>query len=67
MFLKWVDNAVAKGEIARNEQFLLFPECFLQQTHKNQGLFKKGLNTLFSDDETNYEWELMRDYKLTYK
>ena len=23
------ENTVGKGEIARNEQFLLFPECFL--------------------------------------
>ena len=27
-FSKWVENAVGKGEIARNEQFLLFPQCF---------------------------------------
>ena len=26
--LKWVENTVGKGEIARNEQFLLFPQCF---------------------------------------
>ena len=25
---KWVENTVGKGEIARNEQFLLFPQCF---------------------------------------
>ena len=24
-----VENTVGKGEIARNEQFLLFPQCFL--------------------------------------
>ena len=24
-----IENIVGKGEIARNEQFLLFPECFL--------------------------------------
>ena len=24
----WVENIVAKGEIACNEQFLLFPQCF---------------------------------------
>ena len=24
----WVENIVGKGEIARNEQFLLFPQCF---------------------------------------
>ena len=27
-FSKRVENAVGKGEIARNEQFLLFPQCF---------------------------------------
>ena len=44
---KWVENIVGKGEIARYEQFLLFPLCFpkrlLLQTRKNQGLFGKGL------------------------
>ena len=27
-FSKLVENAVGKGEIARHEQFLLFPQCF---------------------------------------
>ena len=27
---KGVENTVRKGEIARNEQFLLFPQCFLK-------------------------------------
>ena len=27
-FFKLVDNIVGKGEIARYEQFLLFPQCF---------------------------------------
>ena len=27
---KWVKNTVGKGEIARYEQFLLFPQCFLK-------------------------------------
>ena len=26
-----VENIAGKGEIARNEQFLLFPQCFLKQ------------------------------------
>ena len=30
--LKWVENSVEKGEIARYEQFLLFPQCF-QKTY----------------------------------
>ena len=25
---KWVENTAGKGEIAHNEQFLLFPQCF---------------------------------------
>ena len=27
-FSRLVENTVGKGEIARNEQFLLFPQCF---------------------------------------
>ena len=27
---KWVENTLGKGEIARYEQFLLFPLCFLK-------------------------------------
>ena len=27
-FIKRVENTVGKGEIARYEQFLLFPQCF---------------------------------------
>ena len=44
-----IENTVEKGEIARYQQFLLFPQCF-QMTNTvdtlNQGLFGKGL-TLF--------------------
>ena len=29
------ENTVAKGEIARNKQFLLFPQCF-QKTWKRK-------------------------------
>ena len=29
-FSKQVENTVGKGEIARYEQFLLFPQCFLK-------------------------------------
>ena len=42
-----VENAVGKGEIARYEQFLLFPQCFqMSRTAdraKNQGLFGKPI------------------------
>ena len=27
-FSEWVESTVGKGEIARYEQFLLFPHCF---------------------------------------
>ena len=27
---KWVENTAGKGEIARYEQFFLFPPCFLE-------------------------------------
>ena len=27
-----VENTVGKGEIARHEQFLLFPQCFQKQS-----------------------------------
>ena len=44
-----LENTVGKGgEIARYEQFLLFPQCFqrtlILQTRKNQGLLRRGLN-----------------------
>ena len=47
MFYKSVANTVREGEIARDEQFLLFPHCFQKKkkkkTRKSQGLFGKGL------------------------
>ena len=48
--LKPLENTVGKREIARYEQFLLFPLCFFKSlvmhTRKTQGLFRKGLNEL---------------------
>ena len=50
MFSKRVGNTVRKGKIALYKQFLLLPQCFFErlvlQTHKNQGLFGKGLGLL---------------------
>ena len=46
---KRLENTVRKGESARHEQFLLYPQCFLKkteellQTHENKGLFGKKL------------------------
>ena len=42
-FSKGVENTMGKEEIAHNEQFLLFLQCF-QKPHKNQGLFGKALS-----------------------
>ena len=40
------ENTVGKGEIARYEQFLLFPRCFQKtgtaDTYTNQGLLGIG-------------------------
>ena len=43
---KRIENTVEKGEIARYEQFLFFPQCFKRlvlQIRKNKGLSGKGL------------------------
>ena len=34
-FSKWVENTVGKGEIARDEHFLLFPLCFQETCSAN--------------------------------
>ena len=51
-FSKLVENTVGKGEIARYEQFLLFPQCFQKrvlQGCQKVSLCENGLseNTLF--------------------
>ena len=47
-FSKWVENTVGKGEIARYEQFLLFPQCFLtrfvSEGRQKVSLCGNGLN-----------------------
>ena len=48
-----VENTLEKGEIARYEQFLLSHSVFKSltlQTHKNQGLLRKGLKNIPSFD-----------------
>ena len=43
------ENTVGKGEFARYEQFIISHTVFkrlLMQTHKNLGLFGKGLSSL---------------------
>ena len=36
MFTKWVENTVGKEEIAHNEHFLLFPQCFSKDLYWRQ-------------------------------
>ena len=60
MFYVRVYNAVGKGEIARYEQFLLFPQCFQKACTtdtKNKRLFgeKKGVQDVLSPDFLNIE------------
>ena len=38
-----VENIVGKGEIARYEQFVLFPQCFQKTRETHVCLFGKGL------------------------
>ena len=53
-----VENIVGKGEIARYEQFLLFPQCFqklLLLMCQNEYLWSKGLN-VFSVLNGPWQW-----------
>ena len=56
-FSERVENTAGKGEIARYEQFLLFPQCFKKlvlQASKNQSLFGKGLKeSILSNSRLN--------------
>ena len=49
---------MGKGEIARNEQFLLFPQCFKRlvlQTREHRGLLGKGLKGYFIPQKSNFQ------------
>ena len=59
-FFKWVKNTLGKAEIARNEQFLLFPQCF--QKTCTAGTFYPGLvwegvitRIRIADDKFNFD------------
>ena len=48
-----IENIVGKEEIARNEQFLLFPRCFQKLSvvdAQNEYLWSKGLNNVIMYD-----------------
>ena len=50
-FFKRVETIVGKGEIARNEQFLHFPQCFQKTSTidtQKKGLFGQGLKWVSS-------------------
>ena len=56
-YSKRIENTVGKGEIARYEQFLLFPQCFQRvvlETHQNQGLDCFKLKD-FADDNFKFD------------
>ena len=57
-FSKMVENSVGKGEIARYEQFLLFPQCF--QKHcghkKTRACLRKDLRIFLSP--VVYRWTI---------
>ena len=58
-FSKRVESTVGKGEIARYQQFLLFPWCF-QKTctaDTNQGLLGKGLR--YYKDSSNFYYTIL--------
>ena len=59
LYFRQVENTVRKGEIARYEQFLLFPLCF-----QNQGLLGKGLK-LHRFQLLNWHWIEFRRKKLS--
>ena len=51
---KWVENTVEKGEIARYEQFLLFPQCFQKACFPGVSLCGNGLIQAFLQDWTAF-------------
>ena len=63
---KRVENTVGKGEIARYEQFLLFPHCvfkrFVLQTPTNQGLLGKGLNQFCNTNCSKKDTRIKKKY-----
>ena len=59
-FSKWVENTVGKGEIARYEQFLLFPQCFQKTCTADTlkpGLVWEGVNSrhLRASEQSNFD------------
>ena len=49
---KYIENIVAKGEVASFEQFLLLPQCFKMTSAAKSSMCGKGfINTLPDTDE----------------
>ena len=53
MLSKQIENTVGKGEIARNEQFLLFPQCFQMACfpEASKGVIVREWVNAFPDDK----------------
>ena len=47
---EWVVNILGKGENARNEQFLLFPQCFLLNLGPYSQTILKNILSIFRQD-----------------
>ena len=64
---KPVENTVGKGEIARYEQFLLFPQCFkdLYYRHVQQGLVQEKVKRRYGMVKLWYgmsiQWTAVRE------
>ena len=61
---KRVENTVGKGEIARYQRFLLFPQCFEKTYTADKGLFGKGLtdNLLHVHQKVMFVFEKFQDF-----
>ena len=62
MFSEWVENTVGKGEIARYEQFLLFPVFSRDMYCRHQGFFGKGLDYSAATYSWDTSWVFFPNY-----
>ena len=63
---KQVENNVGKGEIARNEQFLLFPQCFQKACFSEASkevLVWERVKHLKLQDQKHVYYKLITDYR----
>ena len=62
-FSKRVENTLGKGEMARYEQFLIFPTVFSKDLYCNKGLSGKGLKSILSVIRLNHGSFTSRKFK----